>query len=287
MKVLSAIGRFFARIGRWIKETAWIQPLLIVGAIFAVIFAIPHIINGVKGWFNNSDSTNTFYAQYRLSLTGADKVKDGEDVGSSEVDKFFTYLADSSKEEDLLKMVGKDRFFVAFVEKDNGSAADNLCGGLKTLKDKWNNAEFKDSLSGKGSFKLITIYTDTKNSDGENLFDMVWKNHIGLFEDLSDGNNLPNTYYAKNEGYGADKYASTFIGSDEKTEECPMSTPLLMYFDFSKDEQGNPNNPNTNTTIKGLSDVIFSVEGDDDWERARSLKDCWIHANKFGKIINN
>ena len=43
MKVLSAIGGFFARIGRWIKETAWIQPLLIVGAIFAVIFAIPHV----------------------------------------------------------------------------------------------------------------------------------------------------------------------------------------------------------------------------------------------------
>ena len=40
MVVLRAIGGFFARIGRWIKETAWIQPLLIVGAIFAVIFAI-------------------------------------------------------------------------------------------------------------------------------------------------------------------------------------------------------------------------------------------------------
>ena len=80
MKVLSAIGRFFARIGRWIKETAWIQPLLIVGAIFAVIFAIPHIINGVKGWFNDSDSTNAFYAQYRLSLSGADNIKTGEDV---------------------------------------------------------------------------------------------------------------------------------------------------------------------------------------------------------------
>ena len=97
MKVLSAIGRFFARIGRWIKETAWIQPLLIVGAIFAVIFAIPHIINGVKGWFNDSDAANTFYAQYRLSLTGADKIKTGEDVGSSQVDKFFTYLADPAQ----------------------------------------------------------------------------------------------------------------------------------------------------------------------------------------------
>ena len=166
MKVLSAIGRFFARIGRWIKETAWIQPLLIVGAIFAVIFAIPHIINGVKGWFNDSDSTNAFYAQYRLSLSGADNIKTGEDVGSSEVDKFFTYLADSSKEEDLIKMVGKERFFVAFVEKDSSSAED-LCGGLKTLRDKWNNAEFKDSLADKGSFKLITIYTDTKNNDDE------------------------------------------------------------------------------------------------------------------------
>ncbi len=139
MKVLSAIGRFFARIGRWIKETAWIQPLLIVGAIFAVIFAIPHIINGVKGWFNDSDSTNAFYAQYRLSLTGADQLKTGEDVGSSQVDKLFTYLADPDKEEEAVKMVGKERFFIAFVEKDS-SAAEDLCKGLKTFRDKWNNA---------------------------------------------------------------------------------------------------------------------------------------------------
>ena len=279
MKVLSAIGRFFARIGRWIKETAWIQPLLIVGAIFAVIFAIPHIINGVKGWFNDSDSTNAFYAQYRLSLSGADNIKTGEDVGSSEVDKFFTYLADSSKEEDLIKMVGKERFFVAFVEKDSSSAED-LCGGLKTLRDKWNNAEFKDSLADKGSFKLITIYTDTKNNDDENLFYMVWRNHYSLFEDLSNGLNLPNTFYAKNNGYDEEKYRSTFVGSaDEQKENSPISTPLLMYFDFTAD------NPNTNQTVKGLSDVIFSVEGSSDMERARTLKNCWCHTDMFGKII--
>ena len=283
MKVLSAIGRFFARIGRWIKETAWIQPLLIVGAIFAVIFAIPHIINGVKGWFNDSDSTNAFYAQYRLSLTGADKIKTGEEVGSSQVDKLFTYLADPAKEEDAIKMVGKERFFIAFVEKDSSSAED-LAKGLKTFRDKWNNAEFASDLKDKGSFKLITIYTDTKNDDDENLFDMVWRNHIGLFEDLADGLNLPNTYYAKNNGYDANKYATTFVGSDEKTEECPMSTPLLMYFDFSKNADGQPNNPNQNQTIKGLSDVIFSVEGDNDLEKARTLKRCWCHTNEFGEI---
>ena len=282
MKILSVIGRFFARIGRWIKETAWIQPLLIVGAIFAVIFAIPHIINGVKGWFNDSDAANTFYAQYRLSLTGADKIKTGEDVGSSDVDKFFTYLEDPSQQDKLLKMTGNEsRFFVAFIEK-NSSSAEDLYTGLKKFKEKWNDAEFASSLAGKGHFKLLTIYTDTENSDGENLFDMVWRNHYGLFEDLADGNFLPFTYYAQNQGYKESNYASNFVVSDEKTEECPINTPLLMYFDFTDDNPNKDNNP----TVNGLSDVIFSLSGDSDIEKARTLKRCWTHTEEFGKIIN-
>ena len=40
MVVLRAIGNFFARIGRWIRDTAWVQPLLIVGGIFAIIFSM-------------------------------------------------------------------------------------------------------------------------------------------------------------------------------------------------------------------------------------------------------
>ena len=277
MKILSVIGRFFAKIGRWIKETAWIQPLLIVGAIFAVIFAIPHIINGVKGWFDDSDAANKFYAQYRLSLSGADK-NDG-DVGTSDVDKFFTYLEDPSQKDKLLKMTGnKERFFVAFVEK-NSSSAESLYGGLKTFRDKWNNAEFSASLKDKGSFKLFTIYTDTTNNNDENLFDMVWRNHYGLFEDLADGNYLPYTYYAQNNSYEAKKYQDNFVVSDEKTEECPLSTPMLMYFDFTSD------NPIENQVVNGLSDVIFSLEGDNDLEKARTLNRCWTHSEEFGKII--
>ena len=280
MKVLSAIGRFFARIGRWIKETAWIQPLLIVGAIFAVIFAIPHIIDGVKGWFNDSDAANTFYAQYRLSLTGADK-NDG-DVGSSDVDKFFTYLQDPDQKSNLLKMTGnQERFFVAFIEKE-GNTGESLYGGLKTFKEKWKNAEFADDLKGKGNFKLLTIYTDTKNSSDENLFDMVWRNHYGLFEDLADGNFLPKTYYAQNRGYDESKYASNFVVSNEQNEECPIDTPLLMYFDFTEDNPNKDRNP----AVNGLSDIIFSVDGDNDLEKARTLKRCWTHSEEFGKIIN-
>ena len=41
MKILKVIATPFVALWRWIKETAWVQPLLIVGCIFAVIFSIP------------------------------------------------------------------------------------------------------------------------------------------------------------------------------------------------------------------------------------------------------
>lgn len=272
MKILSAIGRFFARIGRWIKETAWIQPLLIVGGIFAIIFAIPHIINGVKGWFSESDSVNKFYAQYQLSLTGADK---GDFVGTSEVDKLFTGIYEGN-ESDVKKITGSNRFFLAFVQKNNSSAGD-LYNGIKMFKDKWSakNAEF-EGLEGK--FTLKVIYTDTKNDDDENLFDMVWNSHYKLFEELANDSYLPNTYYAINNDIKAEKYAQNFM-SDSTLEKCPMSTPLLMYFDYTD------SNPiaTEDQRVKGLSDVIFTVEGSSDLERARTLRDCWSHKNEFGE----
>ena len=276
MKVLSAIGRFFARIGRWIKETAWIQPLLIVGAIFAIIFAIPHIINGVKSWFSSSDDTNAFFAQYRLSLTNADKIKDGETVGSSDVDKLFSYI-ENGETEQVTKMAGTERFFIAFIQKESGSAKE-LYEGIKEFRDNFNrNDEFKGL---KGKFKLYTIYTDTLNDDDENLFDMVWENHYdNLFEELSNGNYLPLTPYAINSDYDAKKYEDNF-SANESAEKCPMNTPLMMYFDYTEDNWFDANDQR----VSGLSDVLFSVEGSSKLQKAYTLRDCWSHADKFAEI---
>ena len=272
MKILSAIGRFFARIGRWIKETAWIQPLLIVGAIFAIIFAIPHIIDGVKGWFNESDAANKFYAQYQLSLSGAD---DGQFIGTSEVDKFFTNIYEGNEE--AVKKTAGERFFVVFVEK-NSSSAKELYSGIKMFRDKFNkNAEFADL---EGKFSLKVIYTDTENDDDENLFDMVWNNHYGMFEELANGNYLPNTYYAKNNNKTVTDYENCFLSSSS-LDECPISTPLVMYFDYSD------KNPIEDQRILGLSDVIFSVEGSSDLEKARTLRKCWEHKEEFGELTKN
>lgn len=278
MKVLRAIGGFFARIGRWIKETAWIQPLLIVGAIFAVIFAIPHIIDGVKGWFDESDAANKYFAKYQLSLENADQGK-----GESEVDEFFTYLQD--RDENTIKSKYGERFFVAFVQEESSTCKD-LYGGLKTFQDKW--ADKKDGEFKKldGEFKLITIYTDTKseNDDTVNLFNEVWSNHIELFEEFGRGGYLETTFYAKNKNLTTDNYINSFVGSSD-TKTCPMSAPLVMYFDFSA------KNPFTVAKavqrVVGLSDVVFSVEGSSDLEKARTLRDCWAHKDIFGELKNN
>ena len=276
MKVLSAIGGFFARIGRWIKETAWIQPLLIVGAIFAVIFAIPHIIDGVKGWFDESDAANKYFAKYQLSLENADQGK-----GESEVDELFNMIQDR-KEEDIKSKYG-ERFFIAYVQEDNSTCKD-LYGGLKTFQDKYNkNDEFKGL---DGEFKLLTVYTDTVSEDDEsvNLFNEVWVNHIELFEDFGRNGYLAKSFYAQNKNYGDDNYINSFIGSSD-TKSCPMSAPLVMYFDFSSKNQFKAEG--MSERIVGLSDVIFTVDGSSDLDKARTLRDCWAHKDLFGELKNN
>ena len=283
MKVLSAIGGFFARIGRWIKETAWIQPLLIVGAIFAVIFAIPHIIDGVKGWFDESDAANKYFAKYQLALDNANQGK-----GESEVDALFTSLED--RDADTIKSKYGERFFVAFVQEDNASCKD-LYGGLKMFQDKWadkKDGEFKksDTLNLEGEFKLLTVYTDAVSEDDEtvNLFNEVWSNHIELFEEFGRNGYLAKTYYAQNKNYSDDNYINSFVGSSD-TKTCPMSAPLVMYFDFT--DNNSVKKVGTVERIIGLSDVMFTVDGSSDLEKARTLRDCWAHEDIFGKLKNN
>ena len=94
MKVLRAIGNFFARIGRWIRDTAWVQPLLIVGGIFAIIFSIPYITNWVGSWFEVNQSEK-YYKDHQLSLKNCDDKK-------SEADGIFQYLVDISNGTDTI-----------------------------------------------------------------------------------------------------------------------------------------------------------------------------------------
>lgn len=77
---MKKIGNFFAKIGQgikkgflglisWIKNTAWIQPLLIVGLIFGVILSIKPFISWVGGVLNPDEN-------YRFLISKKDKNRD-------------------------------------------------------------------------------------------------------------------------------------------------------------------------------------------------------------------
>ena len=64
-----------------------------------------------------------------------------------------------------------------------------------------------------------------------------------------------------------------------------MSAPLVMYFDFT--DNNSVKKVGTVERIIGLSDVLFTVDGSSDLEKATTLRDCWAHEDIFGKLKNN
>ena len=227
---------------------------------------------------DEEETPDKYFDKYSLSLNNADVIPDGKYVGSSKVDEFFTSIENGDLDAIKPFVNGQERFFIAFVE-ENSESCSNLYNGLKMFQECFGkNEEFKNL---DGSFELVTIYVDSisKKDNETNLFDIVWTNHYSLFEEMSRSSYLANTYYAKNKGYSDIHYLSSFT-ADESAKECPMSVPLLMYFDYTEA------NPISQQYVRGLSDVIFSVDGSSNLDKAHTLKDCWSHSGIFGEENN-
>ena len=90
-KVFKAIGSFFAKIWNWIKETAWIQPLLVVGIIFGIIFSIPSISKGIKDLSENSGKYS-FINKNDISAEDFLKYEEEGKLTSEYGDKFLLIL---------------------------------------------------------------------------------------------------------------------------------------------------------------------------------------------------
>ena len=266
MIILRAIGRFFARIGRWIKETAWIQPLLIVGGIFAIIFSIPYLTKWVKSWFNDSSAAEKYYSSKKLSLDKSDKK-------SSEVDKLFDYLlkydTDATVKKDGEKKFGK-KFFLTLVQ-ENCSACEDRYGGFKTLETEWGKGSF-DVFQNDEKFKMYTIYVDTKNDDGDNMFEDVYERGdvTNFFETTiayMAGDYADHPY---KENVGGESYVTSLENLEDREEISTPTTFLIDLTDSAPDW----------TSPHGVREVLFNFEGTDGSDnvaKARTLRDAWTN----------
>ena len=278
MFVLRAIGRFFAKIGRWIRDTAWVQPLLIVGGIFAIIFSIPKIVEVVDKMNKESNAAQTFFENKMISSQGENgKVSEG-----SSLDKYFTILENKDNKydnvdaayadvKDALKLNGEKRFFIIFVDKTN--TCDSLYTGLNYLKNNWDNAEFKDVL--KGEFAYRTIYVDAvdKYDSSTNLFTDAYDRHN--FETLAT--DLYSTKFAENKAYD-DNPTNHYDAL--ATSSSGFSAGTIMFFDYEATAY-------KNVKTFGLRSCFTSgdVAGSSDYERAQKLANAWSEAQytEFGE----
>ena len=268
MKVLRAIGGFFAKIGRWIANTAWIQPLLIVGGIFGIIFSIPYIKDAIeKAQIDNTDYDYAWYSSNALDLE-----KDGR------ADKLLGYL-ENDKTSDIKNEFGS-QFFLTFVEE--------TCDYCKECVDGYKEFAAKFSSFGlENEFKIYTILVDKKDSNDKYLAKQRFDDHKEFFDDLV-------ATFADNRG--SDEYVlyktAPSKASDIKTKleklleatssvDGKIDTPFTLMFDY------NIATTNTRANVSGVSAVFFNyvdlVTADvkNQYTKSLLLRDCWSYQNIF------
>jgi len=262
MVVLTAIGRFFKRIWDWIKQTAWIQPLLIVGLIFGVIFSIPAIVKAVNASKKEKNTYIAYYHDFKLSLEGE---------AESEADKFTTKLNevmnDSSKEAEFKNEFGDlgDKFFVAYVAKECDKC-EKAKEGFSTFQERFDSYA-KDFEANK--FHLVTIFTDDENADtteSQTAFVKYLERHQDFF--ASAGAAISETPYRKSHLQDADVEYFETANPDE------FLTPTIMLVELG-------NVASSRHVDAGVTELMFGVEGETKGEKAQTLADFWNHAGEF------
>ena len=277
-KVLSAIGGFFAKIGRWIANTAWIQPLLIVGGIFAVIFSIPYIKQGIEGLQSAStyDEDVAYYTDRKISL---DNAADHE----SDFDKFLIAL--ESDDVGAIKEKYGEKFFLSFVTEDC-SYCKECVDGYRSLDE--NFVEW--GLGTSNNFKFYSVMVDTQDDDDNYLAKYVFEEHQELFDRIVGEFAEYEDYALFNNVDSSQK--NTLKSSIEKLQNAiddngeGLETPTTLFIDLTSTAA------EAEVNIHGITAIFFNYtnllsaagyESQTAFYKGKWLADCWQYEKLFDK----
>jgi hypothetical protein len=289
MNILKSITTPFVASRRWIKETAWVQPLLIVGVIFAVIFSIPSITKAVQNAIAAQSADIEWYKNYRLSLDGTAN-DDSQanlffDNYVSAQNSWFEGQKDEARETMSRYNDGTGKFYLFFAQTDC-TACSELKEASVYLIDNWettiaasaetNDVQYTD-------FKYQSIIADEEVDD--DIYDTTkpfaylygYRNYIKFTEDVNGIAKY--TYYYKNL---SDSEQSTYISnlqnliySDPSSSSMisDFQTPLVVLFDMT----------DQNKTNNIVTQVFFKINGSDKYSRADFVADSWTGAGVFSE----
>jgi hypothetical protein len=251
-------GKIFGGLWNWIKETAWVQPLLIVGSIFAIIFSIPAITEWVNGIAEGINSPESYYRNFQKKLEGEE---------DSDAQKLIDSMMDNDDE-------FGEKFMVVFVQVSCQFCKDAQ-PALKELVEntsRYYGTQESDSISEVtkdqfGTFKFYTIFIDeTYDFPGDTTttpFERFLQRNSAFLEKTAE--------VARNSPYKVNNQLSDAqIDILESAESNAISTPTVIMYDLSD-----------NSPEEGISELLISVPGGNLFEKAVTLSDAWMHRNLF------
>lgn len=259
---MKVIGAFFAKVfgglWHWIKETAWVQPLLIVGTIFAVIFSIPTITEWVQGIADSINSPESYYRRFQMKLEGEEE-SDAQELIDAMVEGNDTF---------------GEKFMLIFVQKDCSFCKDAQ-PAIKLLNDnpsRFYGTQEIDQVTPVteaefGTFKFYTIFIDeTYDYEADTTttpFERFLKRNIPFLELTAD--------VARNSAYYENKkLTDSQIEILESGEPTAISTPTVIMYDLTE-----------NSPEPGISELLISIPGATSYEKAVTLSDAWMHRGDF------
>mgnify|MGYP003294177329 FL=1 len=276
MVIIAAIGAFFKKIWDWIRQTAWIQPLLIVGLIFGVIFSIKPIVDAVKASSNSRKAASTFYFKYQNSLAG------GKDSKADQITYKLEEVMNSARGSvDTSNIVNKDgkpiyKFFLMYVAEtcENCEAAKD---GFDVLSKEMGSDIFKANDG--YDFNLITVFADEETDETEEnktAFVKYLERHQSFFEQC--GSTAYETAYYTNK-----PLSDTDLEYLETSDPDNFLTPTILLVELDNPSKKLEDQPHgfDGGFPPGVTEVMFGVEGDSAHDKARTLLDCWNHEGKF------
>ncbi len=292
MKFLKALATPFVKLWRWIKETAWVQPLLIVGLIFGVIFSIPSITSWVSSW-DFGDDTYTWLEGQKLSLKGVtDTATEGDAYTFFE--KFNEAEAawqtgDKAKAKSTLESYtgNQNKMFLYFYKEDTTCAdindASNYLeheGWQAKVSEKASTIYGNDAGKYNQAFKYKTIHVEEKidveaddhTYDDFSAFEylLVSKAYNSYFNTIWDVAQTCN-YYKNLDTSSAKTTFTNNIDNIIKKDSYLSSTPYIVLIDMSE--------ANTSTHI--VTNVFFSVDGSTKYTKADFLAHAWLSSVEF------
>ncbi|MFZ9704297.1 MAG: hypothetical protein ACO3BB_03425 [Bacilli bacterium] len=251
-------GRIFGGIWNWIKETAWVQPLLIVGTIFAIIFSIPTITEWVNGIAESINSPETYYRNYQKKLEGE------EDSDAQKLIDAMMANSDAFGEKFMLAFVQKDCQFCKDAQPAFKELVENTSRYFGTREIDGVTPVSKEEF---GTFKFYTIFIDETYDFAEDATTTPFERFLTRNTDFLERT----AEVARNSAYKVNgQLNETQIDTLESGEKNAISTPTVIMYDLGE-----------NSPEEGISELLISVPGANFYDKAVTLSDAWMHRNQF------